>query len=204
VPTSWRKLGLIDDRFATLVHPSCAIAPSTVIGSGSILLAGVVATADVELGRHVVAMPNTVFTHDDRVGDFVTFGAHALVAGRVSIGAGTYIGAGAKVRESLTIGAGALVGMGSVVTHDIPAGERGPVYRPAGSSRRPKEYSCTRADSARATRSARARGCGRSRTLLDGAVVGEHCNICDHAYVEGGARLGNNVTVKNGVLISTW
>ena len=37
--------------------------------------------------------------------------------------------------------------------------------------------------------------------VLDGAVVGEHCNICDHAYVEGGARLGNNVTVKNGVLI---
>jgi acetyltransferase-like isoleucine patch superfamily enzyme len=31
--------------------------------------------------------------------------------------------------------------------------------------------------------------------------VGERCNICDHAFVEGGARLGNNVTVKNGVLV---
>ncbi len=37
--------------------------------------------------------------------------------------------------------------------------------------------------------------------VLAGAVIGEACNICDHAYVESGARLGNNVTVKNGVMI---
>jgi len=37
--------------------------------------------------------------------------------------------------------------------------------------------------------------------VLPGAVIGSSCNICDHAYVETGARLGNNVTVKNGVLI---
>jgi acetyltransferase-like isoleucine patch superfamily enzyme len=37
--------------------------------------------------------------------------------------------------------------------------------------------------------------------VLPGAVVGDDCNICDHAYVEGGARLGNRVTVKNAVLV---
>lgn len=37
--------------------------------------------------------------------------------------------------------------------------------------------------------------------VLDGAVVGEDCNICDGAYVEFGARLGNRVTVKNQVMI---
>jgi acetyltransferase-like isoleucine patch superfamily enzyme len=37
--------------------------------------------------------------------------------------------------------------------------------------------------------------------VLPGAVIGGDCNICDHAFVEGGARLGNNVTVKNGVLV---
>jgi acetyltransferase-like isoleucine patch superfamily enzyme len=39
--------------------------------------------------------------------------------------------------------------------------------------------------------------------VLDGAVVGPDCNICDHAFIEGGARLGRNVTVKNGVLVWT-
>ena len=37
--------------------------------------------------------------------------------------------------------------------------------------------------------------------VLPGAVVGTDCNICDHAYVEGGARLGDRVTVKNAALI---
>jgi acetyltransferase-like isoleucine patch superfamily enzyme len=37
--------------------------------------------------------------------------------------------------------------------------------------------------------------------VLAGAIVGEDCNICDGAYVEGGAVVGNRVTIKNQVLI---
>jgi UDP-2-acetamido-3-amino-2,3-dideoxy-glucuronate N-acetyltransferase len=37
--------------------------------------------------------------------------------------------------------------------------------------------------------------------VLPGARIGAECNICDHAFIETGAVLGNNVTVKNGVAI---
>lgn len=37
--------------------------------------------------------------------------------------------------------------------------------------------------------------------VLEGAVVGANCNIGDHAFIEGGARLGSGVTVKNAVLV---
>lgn len=37
--------------------------------------------------------------------------------------------------------------------------------------------------------------------VMAGARVGCDCNICDHAFIEAGATLGNNVTVKNGVAI---
>src|SRR5438270_2611470 len=37
--------------------------------------------------------------------------------------------------------------------------------------------------------------------VLPGARIGSGCNICDHAFIETGAVLGNNVTVKNGVAI---
>jgi UDP-2-acetamido-3-amino-2,3-dideoxy-glucuronate N-acetyltransferase len=37
--------------------------------------------------------------------------------------------------------------------------------------------------------------------VLPGAVVGADCNVCDHAYIEGGARIGDRVTVKNRVLV---
>ena len=37
--------------------------------------------------------------------------------------------------------------------------------------------------------------------VMRGAVVGAHCNIGDHAFVESGAIVGNNVTIKNAVCI---
>lgn len=37
--------------------------------------------------------------------------------------------------------------------------------------------------------------------VLPGAVVGRDCNICDHAFIESGAVIGDRVTVKNAVLV---
>ena len=37
--------------------------------------------------------------------------------------------------------------------------------------------------------------------IMQGAVVGKDCNICDHAFIETGAVLGDRVTVKNGVAV---
>ncbi|GAA2565927.1 acyltransferase [Pseudonocardia hydrocarbonoxydans] len=37
--------------------------------------------------------------------------------------------------------------------------------------------------------------------VLPGARVGRDCNICDCAFVEDGAVLGDRVTVKNGTLV---
>jgi acetyltransferase-like isoleucine patch superfamily enzyme len=37
--------------------------------------------------------------------------------------------------------------------------------------------------------------------ILEGAVIGSHCNICDGCYVEKGAVIGNHVTLKNGVAV---
>lgn len=37
--------------------------------------------------------------------------------------------------------------------------------------------------------------------VMKGARVGSDCNIGEHSFIEDGATLGNNVTVKNGVSI---
>src|SRR5262249_50991750 len=96
-----RRLALVDrldlpaDRYAPLVHPAAVVPGSASIGAGSVVHAGTVLTADVALGAHVAVMPAVVLTHDDVVGDGVTFGARASVAGSVTIERGAYIGAGA-------------------------------------------------------------------------------------------------------------
>lgn len=117
------RLTLPASRHAVLVHPDATLGSTVHVGAGSVVLAGTIATADVEIGEHVIVMPGCVFTHDDRIGAFATFGAGVRLAGGVTVGETAYVGSGALVREGVTIGAGAVVGMGAVVLHDIPAGE---------------------------------------------------------------------------------
>jgi len=35
--------------------------------------------------------------------------------------------------------------------------------------------------------------------ILPGAVIGNDCNICDHVFIEGAAKIGSRVTIKSGV-----
>jgi UDP-2-acetamido-3-amino-2,3-dideoxy-glucuronate N-acetyltransferase len=37
--------------------------------------------------------------------------------------------------------------------------------------------------------------------VMEGARVGEQCNLCDHVFVESNVVIGNRVTVKNGVAL---
>ncbi|WNV89194.1 acetyltransferase [Umezawaea sp. Da 62-37] len=122
-PRIARRLGLSDDRLATLVHPAASVARGTEIGAGAILLAGVVVTAPQRIGRMVVAMPQVLLTHDDEVGEGVTMAGRVALAGGVTVGRCAYLGAGSLVRENLAVGELSLLGMGSVLLEDLPAGE---------------------------------------------------------------------------------
>lgn len=113
-------LGIGDDRYATVVDPSVHIPRSCSVGAGSILLGGVVLTADVRVGRHVVCMPHVTLTHDDDLADYVTLTSGVSLGGGVTVGEAAYIGMNASVRERLTVGAGSVLGMGAVLVADQP------------------------------------------------------------------------------------
>lgn len=117
------EFGITSDRYATAIAPDVRIPTRCAVGAGSILLTGVVLTADVLIGRHVVAMPNVVFTHDDTVADFATLCASVVLGGSVQIGEAAYVGMNASVHEHRAIGADATLGMGAALTADLPRGE---------------------------------------------------------------------------------
>jgi len=127
-------LGVDASRYATVVDPSVRNPGACPVGVGSILLAGVVITADAVIGAHVVAMPRVTITHDCLVDDFATFAAGVALGGGVRIGRGAYLGMNASVRQGVSIGAGATVGMGAVVLSDIQDSETwaGVPARPLG------------------------------------------------------------------------
>jgi sugar O-acyltransferase (sialic acid O-acetyltransferase NeuD family) len=115
------ELGLPEQRYATIVHPTATVSASSSIGPGSVVLAQVVLTAAVQVGSHVAVMPHVTLTHDDVIADFATLASGVRLGGGVRVGRAAYIGAGALVREGCTVGDVALVAMGAVVTRDIPA-----------------------------------------------------------------------------------
>ena len=115
-------LGVGGDRYATLLDPSVRLPSSCTVGVGSILLAGVVLTTDVRVGRHVVCMPHVTLTHDDELEDFATLTAGVSLGGAVTVGEAAYLGMNASVRERLTVGAGSVLGMGAVLVTDQPPG----------------------------------------------------------------------------------
>jgi sugar O-acyltransferase (sialic acid O-acetyltransferase NeuD family) len=117
------RLGISDDRFATVTDSSVRVPSSCRVGPGSILLRNVVLTANVEVGRHVVCMPNVTLTHDDQLDDFVTVCAGVALGGSVHVGREAYLGMNSAVREGLTIGQRAILGMGACLTRDLPAAE---------------------------------------------------------------------------------
>jgi sugar O-acyltransferase (sialic acid O-acetyltransferase NeuD family) len=122
-PRIVNELKLPPERYATIVHPSCAISASSSIGPGSVLLAHVVLTAAVQVGAHVLIMPHTTLTHDDVIEDYATLASGVCLGGGARIRKGAYVGAGAIIGEHRTVGAFSLVGMGAVVTRDIPPRE---------------------------------------------------------------------------------
>lgn len=111
------------ERYVTFVSPAASLPRGTGVGPGSILLAGVVVTADVVIGRHVVIMPNATLTHDNIVGDFVTIAAGVSLGGGVVLEAASYVGMNASIRQRVRVGRGATVGMGAAVLRDVPDGE---------------------------------------------------------------------------------
>lgn len=102
-----------------LIHPFSSVSPSAHLEPGTLLVAGAVVNADVNIGRGTILNTGCSIDHDCIIGDFAHISPGARLAGNVQIGARTWIGIGAVVREGVKIGSDVTIAAGAAVIHDI-------------------------------------------------------------------------------------
>ncbi|MCI0345067.1 MAG: NeuD/PglB/VioB family sugar acetyltransferase, partial [Chloroflexi bacterium] len=115
-----RQAGALGLRFATVVHPSAVVAPSSTLGEGCIVGPGVVVAAHSSLGRHVLLNRIASVGHHTNIGDHTSILPGAAVAGRCSVAESVYIGMGASIIDGVRVGAHSVVGAGAAVIDDVP------------------------------------------------------------------------------------
>jgi sugar O-acyltransferase (sialic acid O-acetyltransferase NeuD family) len=109
------------ERLATAIHPRACVAPSAIIGEGSVICAGAIVSPRVVIGRGIIINTKASVDHDSVVDDFAHVSAGATVGARTQIGAEALIALGATVISGMTVGARTIIGAGAVVVSPIPA-----------------------------------------------------------------------------------
>ncbi len=114
------SLGIPNERFVTIVHPSASVGKRVRLGRNCLLMAGVVLTSNAKVGDHVCLLPNTVIHHDSEIGDYTLIGCNVAIASSTIIGRNCYIGSGTNIINGISIGDFSLVGLGSNVLKSFP------------------------------------------------------------------------------------
>lgn len=130
-PNSYRSrketiqgLGIAEERFAKVIHPTASVSPLASIGCNVLIMAGVVITSNACIGSHTCILPNTVIHHDVEVGEWGLIGSNVTIAGNTVVEENCYIGSGSSIMNGLLVGSGALIGLGSNVISNVVSGTR--------------------------------------------------------------------------------
>lgn len=111
----------VSPEFATLIDPYARVGTNVNIGEGSIICAGVVLTAQIDVGVQSIINLNCTIGHESKIGDFVTIAPLTAISGRVIIKNNVEIGTASAVRPGIEIGSDSMLGMGGVLTKNMPA-----------------------------------------------------------------------------------
>lgn len=106
-------------KLYSAIHPSAIIAEDVKIGTGSVIMAGVVINPGTVIGKNCIINTSSSLDHDNLLEDYVHISPGAHLAGTVSVKEGTWICTGAIVKNNITIGKNNIIGAGSVVIKDI-------------------------------------------------------------------------------------
>lgn len=114
-----QELASAGAEIITLIHPSATVSKYTLIGLGSVVVAGAVINPDCNIGSGVIINTCSSVGHDCTLGDAVHICPGARLAGGSEVNERAWIGVGSSVRQLIRIGSDAVVGAGAAVVQDV-------------------------------------------------------------------------------------
>jgi len=119
----FESLEIPDEALATFIHPLAYVAPTVVLGPGSVVMPNTSLSPATTYGKCCLIMLQASVGHNNTIGDHCHIAAQAAVGSYLNVGNGVHIGLNATIRENITIGDNAAIGMGSVLTKNVGANE---------------------------------------------------------------------------------
>jgi acetyltransferase EpsM len=112
-------LGIPDDRWATLVHPSAVISEMSSLGHGVCVQPLAAVGPNARIGNHATLFSQSYVAHDAVLSDYSYVANNASVGAYATLEPGAYIGTNSALLERVRIGRWSFVGMGTVVIRDV-------------------------------------------------------------------------------------
>lgn len=113
------SLGIADERFATLRHPTAVVSRNVRLGYGVVLMPGVVISPDVVIGNHTQLYANSFVGHNTTVGNYCLIANNASIGAFINVEDGVHVGSNCSIVERVTLGKWSVVGLGAVVLKDV-------------------------------------------------------------------------------------
>lgn len=111
----------IGGKLTTTISQSAIVGSyGNVIEEGCNIMANVVITNDVFIGRGSIINQISSIGHDTIIGPFSEICPNVSISGNCTLGAGVFVGTGAVILPGVTVGNGVIIGAGAVVAKDLP------------------------------------------------------------------------------------
>lgn len=115
------QLGVPEERWVTVIHPTATIADDVMVGHGSFIASNVtIQPGAVVLGFASIRAGANI-GHDAIMNGYCYMGPSATLCGGAQIEEGVHVGPNAVIVDGIVVGQYAVVGAGSVATKNITA-----------------------------------------------------------------------------------
>ncbi len=107
-----------DYIFPNIISKFSCISKYSSIGSGNVVMPGVVINANTKIGSQCILNTSCSIDHDNQIKNFTSVAPGVNTGGKVKIDSLTHLGIGSSINHNISIGKNVVIGGGSFINKD--------------------------------------------------------------------------------------